>query len=163
MKLFKISCLALGVTLTMSSAFAAQTCDGKTSTANEDEFTFPAAIPGKAYHTKSGLEWSRCVVGQTWNATTSKCDGDGERLTWQSALKISKTYRVGNHTDWRLPNLKELVSLVQRKCVDPAVELTVFPATPSNSYWTSTPNTAANKNDEAWTVGFYNGPYREQE
>lgn len=70
---------------------AAQTCDGKTSTANEDEFTFPTGAPEKAYHTKSGLEWSRCVVGQTWNTTTSTCDGDGERLTWQSALKISKT------------------------------------------------------------------------
>ena len=154
MKLFKSGCVSLGLALTINVAQAAQSCVGKSATAVADEFTFPDAIPGKAYHTTSGLEWSRCVVGQTWNETTSTCDGEGERLTWQSALKISKTYRVGNHTDWRLPNLKELVSLVQRQCVDPAIDLTVFPATPSDSYWTSTPNTAANKNDEAWTVGF---------
>lgn len=157
MKALTFNCISLGLALTLNTAMAAQTCEGKSDTAKESEFTFPNGATDKTYHTTSGLEWSRCVVGQTWNASTSTCDGEGERLTWQAALKMSKTYRVGNHTDWRLPNLKELVSLVQRKCVDPAIELTVFPATPSNSYWTSTPNTAATKKDEAWSVGFYNG------
>lgn len=152
-----LSSLSLGLILTANTAIAVQSCVGKSSTASADQFTLPETIPGKAYHTTSGLEWSRCVVGQTWNATTSSCDGEGERLSWQAALKISDTYRVGNHTDWRLPNLKELVSLVQRQCVDPGIDLTVFPATPSDSYWSSTPNTAANKSDEAWSVGFYNG------
>ena len=144
-------------TLLVSKSILAQTCDGPDSTASIDGFTFPSDVDGKAYHTTSGLEWSRCVVGQTWNSSTNSCDGDGERLTWQAALQLSETYRLGNHTDWRVPNLKELVSLVQRSCVDPAIDIEVFPGTPSDNYWTSTPNTSADKADEAWSIGFYNG------
>lgn len=156
MKFFKRAVLtSLPVLAFAPSLFAAQTCDGPNATATEDSFTYPAA--GKAYSTVSQLEWSRCVVGQTWNATTETCDGQGERYTWQNALQLATTYRAGGHDDWRLPNLKELVSLVQRACVDPAIDLAVFPAAPSDSYWSSTPNTAADKADEAWSVGFYNG------
>ena len=157
MKRFSFISFSFSAALFGTSVMAAQTCEGTDSTAGEDMFTVSTSVPAKVYHTTSGLEWSRCVVGQTWNNTTETCDGDGERLTWQAALKISETYRVGNHTDWRVPNLKELVSLVERACVEPAIELKVFPTTPSNSYWTSTPNTSADKTQEAWSVGFYNG------
>lgn len=154
---FTKNLFALGAIMFSAQSLAVQTCEGKSSTAAEDQFTISTSVPGKAYHTISGLEWSRCTVGQTWNEQTSTCDGDGERLTWQAALQLSKSYRLGNHTDWRLPNLKELVSLVERACVGPAIELKVFAAAPSDSYWTSTPNTSADKSDEAWSVGFYNG------
>lgn len=157
MKLVSITCFSLGLAVISTGLHAAQSCEGKSSTSDAEQFTISTSVPAKVYHTTSGLEWSRCVVGQTWNASTETCDGDGERLTWQAALQISNTYRVGNHTDWRLPNLKELVSLVQRACVEPAIDLTIFPATPSDSYWTSTPNTSADKTTEAWSVGFYNG------
>ncbi len=157
MKLINMTYISLSLALISSSLYAAQTCEGKDSTAEASQFTISSSVPAKVYHSTSGLEWSRCVVGQTWNNTTETCDGDGERLTWQAALQLSNTYKVGNHTDWRVPNLKELVSLVQRSCVEPAIDLTIFPATPSDSYWTSTPNTSADKTQEAWSVGFYNG------
>ena len=131
MKRFSFISFSLSAALFGTSVIAAQTCEGTDSTAGEDMFTVSTSVPAKVYHTTSGLEWSRCVVGQTWNN--------------------------GNHTDWRVPNLKELVSLVERACVEPAIELKVFPTTPSNSYWTSTPNTSADKTQEAWSVGFYNG------
>jgi len=157
MKLLSSKLVCISAVLFSANVLSAQSCSGPDATATSNEFTLSTTVPGKVYHTTSGLEWAQCVVGQTWNATTETCDGDGERLTWQSALKLSNTYKFGNHTDWRLPNLKELVSLVQRACVDPAVDPSIFPAAPSDSYWTSTPNTSADKTDEAWSVGFYNG------
>lgn len=157
MKRINITCASVCLVLAGFGTQAAQTCEGKDPTASATKFTISTSVPAKVYHTTSGLEWSRCVVGQTWNSTTKTCDGDGERLTWQAALQLSATYKVGNHTDWRVPNLKELVSLVQRACVEPAIDLTIFPATPSDSYWTSTPNTSSDKTQESWSVGFYNG------
>lgn len=153
-----VSCLSVSTCL-----HAAQTCEGKSVTADEKKFTIDDNKPSKVFHTTSGLEWSRCVIGQTWNNDSKTCDGDGERFTWQSALKLSQTYKLEGHTDWRLPNIKELVSLVERACVSPAIELDIFPATPSDSYWTATPNTSADKADEAWSVGFYNGRLESRE
>lgn len=34
------------------------------------------------------------------------------RLTWAEALAYSKTLKLGGHTDWRLPTVKELYSLI---------------------------------------------------
>ncbi len=39
---------------------------------------------------------------------------------------------------WRLPQKDELESIVAINCKKPAIDETVFPATPSVQYWTST-------------------------
>lgn len=39
--------------------------------------------------------------------------------------------------DWRLPNLRELATIVERECTDPRVNLTVFPNTPAGLFWTA--------------------------
>lgn len=158
----KIWPLALLV-LASSNSFAEQSCIGKTATATLDEFTFDTGVDGKTYHTTSGLEWARCAVGQTWNNSTSVCEGDAVQLTWQDALLLSESYNLGEHTNWRVPNLKEMVSLVQRACVNPAIDLGVFPAAAVGGYWTSTPNTSADKTTEAWSVNFLNGRLESRE
>ena len=139
---------------TYSSSALAQEClsDGLETTPSSN---FTAVTTNTLLDTTTDLVWRRCSEGQTWDGST--CSGEAVKYTWQEALQLAQQASNENLLGWRLPNVKELVSLVQRECVDPAIDLTVFPATPSDSYWSSTPNTAANKSDESWSVGFYNG------
>ena len=59
------------------------------------------------------------------------------------------------YTDWRLPNQKELQSIVERQCVSPSVNAGVFPATVNTFYWSASPY--AGSSTTAWGVGFYGG------
>jgi hypothetical protein len=40
-------------------------------------------------------------------------------------------------SDWRLPNKKELRSIVDNHAVDPSIDTAVFPATPAQLFWSS--------------------------
>ncbi len=58
--------------------------------------------------------------------------------------------------DWRLPNVKELLSIVERRCAMPAINSEIFPETTTWNYWTSSPNVSGNGN-AAHLVGFGQG------
>lgn len=59
------------------------------------------------------------------------------------------------HTDWRLPEIHELLSLVDYIRADPAIDTERFPDTESAWYWTATPY--AGVSGAAWVVNFLNG------
>lgn len=140
-----------------SPVFAEQSCIGTTITTPADDFTATEDDPEFVTHTSTGLSWARCAVGQSWNNEDGICEGLPVKLNWQDALKLSSTYELEDRTDWRVPNIKELASIVERNCVDPAASATIFPNTPSDNFWSSSPNTSANKKSESWAVSFSNG------
>jgi hypothetical protein len=77
-------------------------------------------------------------------------------LTWQQALDYIKTVNVGEHTDWRLPNIIELRSVFDYSKDMPALpDGTPFINMQSYSYWSST--TCANNSNSAWNVWSGNG------
>ncbi|HFD86417.1 MAG TPA: DUF1566 domain-containing protein [Gammaproteobacteria bacterium] len=104
---------------------------------------------GTVTDTKTGLMWKQCSEGQT--STASACDnGYVNTFTWQMALKhteeVNSSGGFAGYTDWRLPNYRELASLVEYQCVDPAINSFLFPHTMSvlapgliKGYWTSSP------------------------
>ena len=82
-----------------------------TSYAVSDDGDFKAGTPwplprfsdhadGTVTDNLTGLMWSK-------NANPA-----GSSKTWQGALDYVKTVNIGGYTDWRLPNIKELSSLV---------------------------------------------------
>lgn len=151
MKLKHLILLAVGCS---SNAFAVQTCYDElfetTAVAN-----FTVLSNGLVQDKNTGLMWTRCAYGQTWDETNTTCTGTPAKVTWQNALQLSANLEMGGHSDWRLPNVKELASIVERKCVDPSVNATLFPNTASENYWTST--TVAADPSAAWAVAYYNG------
>jgi hypothetical protein len=71
----------------------------------------------------------------------------GERMNWVDALEYAENANLAGHSDWRLPNAKELQSLVDYEKEDlPAINTEFFNVTPEqfdsqqDSYyvWTST-------------------------
>jgi len=57
--------------------------------------------------------------------------------------------------DWRLPNRKELESLVCRECDGVKINTKLFPQTPAQPFWTSKRNWWSPK--FFWSVNFFTG------
>jgi hypothetical protein len=82
--------------------------------------------------------------------------GEGGAMTWEAAL----TYCEGlvlpssGYSDWRLPNHKELLSLVDDTRYNPSINTTIFSAAFSLNYWSSTTYAYT---PYAWIVYFFYG------
>lgn len=105
---------------------------------------------------KTGLMWKKCSEGLSGTGCTV---GSFTQHTWQEALVLPQVLNVAGfagYTDWRLPNKKELRTLVARNCYGPSINEVVFPRTPTNEpFWSSSPN--ANYDEYAWYVNFNSG------
>lgn len=101
--------------------------------------------------TATGLVWRRCAEGQAWTGST--CGGTPMTFTWQAALDHAKQQASAAHAAWRLPNIKELSSLVDRQHTWPAMDPVVFPGATSENYQSATP---MSYDDEPFAVNFVN-------
>ena len=105
---------------------------------------------------QTGLIWQRCSLGQVWSGTS--CTGNAGLYKLKNALQITKNMGGG----WRLPNIKELDSLIEQACYSPSINDVFFPNTlfPSehptyNQYLSSSP--VAYNTFYVWVVSFAEG------
>jgi len=107
---------------------------------------------GTVTDTVTGLMWDQCSLGQG-----TGCSGTANTYTWADALTAAATQNVAlykGHSDWRLPSMVELESLVKLGSY-PAIDTLAFPNTPTSYFWsasTSVPDPAS-----AWYVVFSSG------
>ncbi len=95
---------------------------------------------GTVTHLPSGLMWMRCPIGQTFENDT--CTGNAVNGTWLAMMTEAQTLNSGGgfagHTDWRVPNVKELSMIVEHRCnSSPKVNQLLFPGTATGPLWTS--------------------------
>jgi hypothetical protein len=76
---------------------------------------------------------------------------DGITTNWVSAINFCNTLYFAGYSDWRLPNLFELFSIINIEGVAPYIA-DVFQNTAANWYWTS--STVALDTALAWAVRF---------
>ncbi|TAL46895.1 MAG: DUF1566 domain-containing protein [Methylovulum sp.] len=107
-------------------------------------------VNGTVLDKKTTLTWMRCSLGQTWD--NGACTGSAQEYQWRLALVAAKKTVFAGKKDWRLPNIKELQSLVEYRCYGPAINLTAFPNAIRRGGWSSSP--VAHGNDFAWAVYF---------
>jgi hypothetical protein len=108
----------------------------------------------------TGLIWKKCTEGQSYDPDANTCTGTIDTFTWQEALQRAVSVNAGSgenlgRDDWRLPNIKELASIVDLTLYDPAIDTDFFPETASSYYWSSTPYAASA--GKAWGVSFGSG------
>jgi hypothetical protein len=102
-------------------------------------------------HETTGLEWKRCALGQYWNGTT--CEDERIPLSWQGALEAATDFA---EEGWRVPNIRELRSIVEECRTSPAINRVVFPEThPTSVFWSS--STVLATPTKAWHVFFESG------
>jgi hypothetical protein len=90
-----------------------------------------------AFDRLTGLTWQRQVAPGTYS--------------WQGAIDYCGDLALGGSADWRVPDIKELQTIVDDRTCAPAIDATVFPATPgSDDFWSVTDDSSFDAN--AWTL-----------
>jgi hypothetical protein len=88
---------------------------------------------GTVTHTPTGLVWQACSVGQTWDGTNGTCTGTAKSYTYANAMKVTSDF--AGKTDWRVPNIVELNSIVDLKKYSPAINKSLFPQMPTDGHY----------------------------
>lgn len=75
-------------------------------------------------------------------------------VTYEEANNYCKYLKIDKYSDFRLPTLSELQTIIDQKNYKPAI-LKGFEYTANALYWTSTP--FANDETQRWTIDFEKG------
>ena len=74
---------------------------------------------------------------------------------WDTLVDGSNDASLCGFSDWRVPTLMELDSIVDADRINPSTDSNYFPNTRSSRYWSSSPR--AYGSSSAWIVYFYDG------
>ena len=108
-----------------------------------------SGVMAYASFSKSGDIVTDSITGLEWQDNTI-----GEEMEWQEAITYCEDLSLGGYSDWRLPNINELRSIVDRDKYNPAI-VSAFTNFSSSYYWSST--TYEHNSNNAWIVSFYYG------
>ena len=103
-----------------------------------------------AGYTRNGDIVTDTTTGLQWQDNT---EAKTVIKTWIEAINYCENLTLGGYNDWRLPNINELNSIVDRSKNNPIVGN--FTNVSSGNYWSST--TVAGDSNYAWFVDFYGG------
>ena len=90
------------------------------------------------------------TTGLMWQQDTPLPDH-----TWDEAIAHCEGLKLAGYDDWRLPNIRELLSLADFKTFDPSIDPVYFPGAKMEHYWTST--TDSSRPGYAWFALFTDG------
>lgn len=106
---------------------------------------FQAAASGTIVDSFTGLTWMRCALGQVWTGST--CSGDAATYVQSEIPGLSSGFVYASISNWRVPTVRELQSIVKLSRFNPSTDPTAFPNTPFTHFRTSSGE---------WTIGFGN-------
>lgn len=95
---------------------------------------------GTVSDTNSGLVWQQTSLGE---------------MDWESALNYCESLSLAGYSDWRLPSVNELISLLAYQGNPPLVDQSAIPAIASKHYLSST--TLSYNSAFAWSVSLKEG------
>lgn len=151
--------LGLGLFSMASVSSWAQTCYDEAKLLTSPTKEFIIHDDGTTTHLPTGLMWKRCIQGK--ESINGECNsGTALAVSWQGALEhldeLNTSGGFAGYTDWRLPNPKELTSMIEYGCFKPAINLQVFPNMAEMRVWSSTisENVAAGRIVKSWFADY---------
>ena len=150
--------VSFGITVCAAFVFfspctLAQTCAAGIQASNPTSVYLADSANGTVTDTRTGLMWDRCARGLSGVGCAT---GTASIFTWQAALNAAATIGTyKGYNDWRLPNLKELRSLVEECRINPSINEFAFPNTSASLFLSGSPY--AGDATSAWGVGFLVG------
>ena len=123
-----------------SAMMLALPCWATCFSANQAAITKPDKIyavhgDGTVTDLQTGLMWSQCEVGKSGtDCETGTATGF---TSWEDALQYALDSELAGYNDWRMPNIKELNSLTESSCTNPAINSGIFKAASSSYLWSA--------------------------
>ena len=81
--------------------------------------------------------------------------GSPSRMMWYDAIDRCENLDYAGYSDWRMPNVRELDSIVHHGVYNPAIDSLFFPNTQGDGYWTST--VFLSWDDSVFVIYFWDG------
>ncbi|TGM10070.1 DUF1566 domain-containing protein [Leptospira barantonii] len=138
----------------------------ETLTATGGPYTDPN--DGTINDTGNRLLWRKCGRGRgTLAMNYTNCgsvSGPAETSDWSTAVAYCRNLGIslGDGRQWRLPSVKELISIVDySKTSKPIINQTLFPNTAEGRFWTSTNSFVAGNSPVISSTGFDNADPKE--
>jgi hypothetical protein len=133
------STLADGATSPNDASAAKETgqplVDGATSSPLDwAEWPMPGTSPGAANYLATADTVTDKTTGLMWER------GFSAKVMYANAPAHCITLTAGGFSDWRMPTWIELVSLVDYGRSNPAIDVSTFPSTPNDFFWSGTIN-----------------------
>jgi hypothetical protein len=135
-------------------------CEGTNCPGQDAQYARGCSSQGRFIDNGDGTLLDNCT-GLMWQKDMADVFGDGQseetdRIDWCQSLSYCENLIFAGFDDWRLPNVRELQSIVDYGFSDPAIDDEVFGTSSSwHSYWSST-----NDDDDpaqSWYVDFKSG------
>ncbi|MDY6836631.1 MAG: DUF1566 domain-containing protein [Thermodesulfobacteriota bacterium] len=136
------------------SAWKLSFWEGQAAISGENDLNYVRAVRGRALEFGHFVDNGDGTVTDTssglmWQQTETKA------MRWKKALAYCEDTELGGYQDWRLPNIRELLSLVDENVDAPAINAGFFPGCRPRTYWSSTTHTGFP--GYAWGVPFEGG------
>jgi hypothetical protein len=90
------------------------------------------------------------VTGLMWQQVVP-----ATKYAWAKAVSYCPALTLAGHSDWRLPSIIELVSIVDLGQSNPSINSTYFPSTSWDWFWSASPSVGSSS--VAWLVDFVHG------
>lgn len=105
----------------------------------------PVGVSSVTADNRTGLMWVTNPIDAGINGT----------YNWENAITICESLNYAGYTDWRVPNIRELVSIADYSRQSPAINTTYFLNAQNGYHWSSTTYVPATAN--TWGVAFSDG------
>lgn len=99
---------------------------------------------GLANRQKNTIDWARCPAGMQFKPSQT-CAGQQLLLNFNEAQRYAQELAEKSGQKIRLPTSDEMSSITEPSCINPAINLNVFPSTTIDNYWTADENSTRSR------------------